>query len=58
MNVWGVDYSDVLDDSDKVRSSTGIFTTGLSPIGPLSFTLSTHLSKNQPIKHKVASNLT
>ena len=44
-NVWGVDYSDVLDDSDKVRSSTGIFTNWLSPIGPLSFTLSTHLSK-------------
>ena len=21
-NVWGVDYSDVLDDSDKIRSST------------------------------------
>ncbi len=44
-NVWGVDYSDVLDDSDKIRSSTGIFTNWLSPIGPLSFTLSTHLSK-------------
>ena len=44
-NVWGVDYSDVLDDSYKVRSSTGLQTNWLSPIGPLSFTLSTALSK-------------
>ncbi len=44
-NVWGVDYDSSLDDSNKIRSSTGIAASWLSPIGPLSFVFSTNLSK-------------
>ena len=44
-NVWGVDYDDSLNDSNKIRSSTGVAANWLSPIGPLSFVLSTNLSK-------------
>ena len=34
-NVWGVDYSDDIDDSNKIRSTIGINTSWLSPAGPL-----------------------
>ena len=44
-NVWGVDYDSSLGDSSKVRSSTGIAANWLSPLGPMSFILSTNLSK-------------
>ena len=44
-NVWGVDYDDSIDDSNKVRSSTGLVANYASPIGPLSFVFSTDLSK-------------
>ena len=44
-NVWGVDYDSSIDDSNKIRSSTGVAASWLSPIGPLSFVLSTNLSK-------------
>ena len=44
-NVWGVDYDSTLDDSNKIRSSTGIVANFMSPIGPLSFTFSQNLSK-------------
>jgi len=44
-NVWGVDYSDLLPTSSKIRSSTGIALDVVSPIGPLSFTYSIPLSK-------------
>jgi outer membrane protein insertion porin family len=44
-NVWGVDYSDVIPNSYKLRSSTGIALDLVSPIGPLSFTYSIPLSK-------------
>ena len=36
-NVWGVDYSDDIDDSNKIRSSTGVALEILTPVGPLSF---------------------
>ena len=45
-NVWGVDYDDSVDDSSKLRSSTGIATNWMSPIGPMSFVLSTNISKH------------
>ena len=45
-NVWGVDYDDSIDDSSKLRSSTGIATNWMSPIGPMSFVFSTNLSKH------------
>lgn len=44
-NVWGVDYDDSIDESNKIRSSTGLVANYLSPIGPLSFTFSQDLSK-------------
>jgi len=44
-NVWGADYSSLISDSSKLRSSTGIALDLMSPIGPLSFTYSIPLSK-------------
>jgi outer membrane protein insertion porin family len=44
-NVWGVDYSATLDESSKIRSSTGINASWLSPVGPMTFTFATNLSK-------------
>ena len=44
-NVWGVDYDNSLDDSSKLRSSTGIIANWMSPLGPLSFVFSQNLSK-------------
>ena len=37
-SVWGVDYDKSLDESNKLRSSTGVVANFLSPIGPVSFT--------------------
>ena len=39
-NVWGVDYTSTIDKSSKWRSSTGIGMNLLTPVGPLSFSLS------------------
>ena len=44
-NVWGVDYDSTIDDSNKIRSSTGINTSWLSPLGPMTFTFSQNLTK-------------
>jgi outer membrane protein insertion porin family len=44
-NVWGADYSSLISDSSKLRTSTGIALDLMSPIGPLSFTYSIPLSK-------------
>ncbi len=44
-NVWGVDYDSSIDDSSKIRSSTGVMASWISPIGPFTFTLSQNLSK-------------
>ena len=44
-NVWGVDYSESIDKSSKIRSSTGAAMNWSSPIGPMNFTFSTNLSK-------------
>jgi len=44
-NVWEVDYDDSLNDSNKLRSSTGVNASWISPIGPMTFTLATNLSK-------------
>ena len=43
-NVWGVDYSTLLDDS-KIRSATGIGFDWFTPIGPLTFSLAFPLIK-------------
>ena len=44
-NVWGVDYDSSIDDSNKVRSSTGLALDLLTPVGPLSFSLTQPISK-------------
>ncbi len=44
-NVWGVDYSDTIDDSNKIRSTFGVNTSWISPAGPMSFIFSNNLSK-------------
>ena len=44
-NIWGVDYDSSIDDSNKIRSSTGIVANYNSPIGPMSFVFSQNISK-------------
>ena len=44
-NVWGVDYSSSIGESNHLRSSTGITAEWFTPIGPLSFSLSQPISK-------------
>ena len=49
-NVWGVDYDDAIDDSNVLRSSTGIGMDWLTPVGPLSFSLTQPLTKKSTDK--------
>jgi len=44
-NVWGVDYSDTIDESNELRSTIGTNISWLSPAGPLSFIFSQNISK-------------
>ena len=44
-NVWGVDYESTLDESNKLRSSTGIAVDWYTIVGPLSFSYSIPISK-------------
>ena len=44
-NIWHVDYSSDVEDSNKIRSSIGVATNMYTPIGPLSFVLAQNLSK-------------
>ncbi len=44
-NLWHVDYSSEVSDSNKIRSSIGIATNMFTPVGPLSFVMSQNLSK-------------
>ena len=43
--MYGVDYDSSIDDSSKIRSSTGVSASWMSPIGPLTFVLSQDISK-------------
>ena len=43
-NVWGVDYNDTI-DNNEIRSATGIAMDILTPVGPLSFSLSQPITK-------------
>ena len=52
-NVWGVDYSSTIDDSSKIRSSTGLAVDWLTPIGPLSFSFAQPLTKSNSDKTEV-----
>ena len=45
-NVWSVDYSDTLTDTDKIRASVGLGANVWTTIGPLSFTLAKDISKS------------
>lgn len=49
-NVWGVDYDSNLDDSNSIRSSTGVGVNLLTPVGPLSFSLSQPITKKSTDK--------
>ena len=44
-NIWGVDYDSSINDSNKIRSSVGVGLDWLTPVGPLSFSLATPLTK-------------
>ena len=44
-NVWGVDYDSSIDDSNKIRSSTGVMASWMSPVGPMTFTFARNLTK-------------
>ena len=44
-NVWGVDYDNSVNDSNAIRSSTGVALDYISPIGPLSFSWSIPITK-------------
>ena len=49
-NVWGVDYSDTIDDSNGIRSSTGISLDLLTVVGPLSFSWTAPITKENTDK--------
>jgi len=49
-NVWGIDYDNSIDDSNTIRSSTGIAIEFLSPVGPLSFSFTQPLTKHSTDK--------
>ena len=44
-NVWGVDYSDTVDESNKIRTSTGVALELLTPVGPLTFSFAEAITK-------------
>ena len=46
-NLWGVDYRNNDDDSNKIRASTGIAVDWYTPIGPLNFSLSQVLQSKE-----------
>ena len=44
-NVWGVDYSSAIDDSNKIRSSAGLAANWYTPVGPLTFSFAQPITK-------------
>ena len=60
-NIWGVDYSETLDDSSNIRSSTGLLLDVLTPVGPMSFSWSLPLAekstdKTENFRFKIGTN--
>ena len=49
-NVWGVDYDNNVNDSNMIRSSTGVSLDFISPIGPLSFSWTLPITKKSSDK--------
>ena len=57
-NVWGVDYDSTIDDSNTIRSATGIGLNWMSPLGPMNFILAQNLNKaNTDITETFSFNL-
>ena len=46
-NLWGVDYSSSLSNGSKIRSTIGLAVDFYTPVGPLNFSLSEVISKNE-----------
>ena len=44
-NVWGVDYDSSLDNSNTIRTSTGLSVDVITPIGPMNFAFTKPLTK-------------
>jgi len=44
-NIWGVDYTQDLEDADKIRTSVGFSADIFTAIGPLSFVLAKGITK-------------
>ena len=44
-NIWGVDYSSTVDQSNTLRASTGVVIDWFTPIGPLNVSFAQDLSK-------------
>ena len=44
-NIWHVDYSDTIKNSNKIRSSVGVGIDWFTPVGPLNFSLSQAITK-------------
>ena len=44
-SVWGVDYDSTIDESNKLRASTGVAASWISPLGPMTFIFASSLSK-------------
>ena len=49
-NIWGVDYNSSINDSSALRSSTGLAVDWYTPIGPMSFSFSQHITKKSSDK--------
>ena len=49
-NVWGVDYDSSINNSNKIRTSTGIAMDILTPVGPLTFSYSVPITKESSDK--------
>ena len=57
-NVWGVDYDSTIQDGNKIRSSIGIGVDWLTPVGPLNFSISEVITKqNTDIEESFRFNL-
>ena len=52
-NVWGVDYDSSINESNGLRSSTGIALDYLSPIGPMNFSWAIPITKESSDKTEV-----
>ena len=52
-NVWGVDYDSSINESNGIRSSTGVAIDYLSPIGPMNFSWALPITKESSDKTEV-----